>query len=91
MIFERDNMTANATVAIGAFFPPGTQENGKLFLKLDGINDGLFVHFNNQWLKLSKVSSLSDGNFSPAVTAPTLEKYVNNQLDNENIMIGGSF
>lgn len=85
-------MSTNAIVSIGAFFPPGAQENGRLFLKLDGVNDGLYVYYNTRWLKLAKISSVSDSLDVFTGSIPTINKYINDQITEDlQITSGGSF
>ena len=75
------------TVAIGTTLPFGSFENGKLFLKLDGISDGLYVFFNSSWLLIGKITMSEQMRFStPTVFEPTTSIKAPN-----SIKFGGNF
>lgn len=67
----------SAKVAVGTMLPYGECENGKLFLKLDGINDGLYVFMDGHWLMIGKITTSEPVRFavstvvSPKIKATT--------------------
>ena len=57
-------------VAVGAMLPYGTFENGKLFLKMDGLSNGLYVHYDGTWMMVGKIINVEPMRFEvPTITA----------------------
>jgi hypothetical protein len=75
------------TVAIGSMLPFGNFENGKMFLKLDGIGDGLYVFFNGQWLMIGKITTSEPMRLEASTVAAANPKNKTAQ----SITFGGNF
>lgn len=78
-------------VATGPILPSGKIENGKMFLKIDGVNNGLFVFYGGNWLKVGAVTGIEPMTFNiPTNPGLSLETAaVNPQA--RNITHGGNF
>ena len=74
-------------VAIGPTLPHGNFENGTMFLKMDGVSNGLYVCFNSSWLLVGKILATEQMRFEPPLTAEPVSLEVNKQ----NITFGGNF
>lgn len=81
----------SATVGIGSVLPAGVIANGTLFLKIDGVNDGLYVFYNSTWLKVGKVTEVEPMAFNlPINPSPNLTTAPVN-YGAQNITFGGNF
>ncbi len=85
------SIQTSPVVAIGPIFPSGNIENGKLFLKIDGVNNGLYVCYNNNWLKIGKLTEVEPIVFNtPVNPGISLETAAVNP-QSRNITFGGNF
>lgn len=76
-------------VAVGPILPFGTFENGKLFLKMDGINNGLYVHFDGVWMMIGKIITTEPMRFEvPLANVPMTTNIPEQKL---TITYGGNF
>lgn len=81
------NITNSPVIATGKTLPQGIFENGKLFLKVDGVNDGLYVQYEGQWRKFAKLQAVEQPTLVEVTPTNTFTEVIN-PLE---ITIGGRF